>query len=235
MIPRIIHQTSKVREIPSTWSAYQQRVRALHDGWEYHHWTDQENRELVQRSVPRWLPLYDSLALPIMKADMIRYVYMLVSGGLYLDFDFEFIKTFDLLDRSLVVPRQSDDDRPLGLGNAVLASEPGHPFWEAVLEELAHRVHQLGRKPLEDEIVETTGPGLLTAVYLRNPGRYPDLYSGRREQFNPSVFNEEERAALFRSGRTYGIHHTDGTWRAKTLTQRAARKLATMASRRRKK
>ena len=232
MIPKIIHQTSRTTDIPLQWRAYQATARTLHPGWDYHHWTDEENRLLVQRQAPGRLALYDSLPLAVMRADMIRYIYMHASGGLYFDFDFEFVKPFDLLDARLVVPRQNDDGEAVSLGNAVLASEPGHPFWNEVLDELETGIRGLGRTPLEDDVVSLTGPGLVTRAYERHP--YPELRYGRREEFNPAFFSPEERAALVNAGRTYGIHHTDGSWRARTLAQRARRKLALLRSRLRK-
>ena len=47
------------------------------------------------------------------------------------------------------------------LGNCILASEPGHPFWGLALAELESGFRGLGHKPLEEEVIWLTGPGLL--------------------------------------------------------------------------
>ncbi len=228
MIPRIIHQTSRTGELSPSWREYQQRVRDLHPGWEYRHWTDRDNMRLVETQAPALLGLYRALPKNIMRADMVRYIYMDTIGGLYLDFDYEFLKPFDLLDKRLVVPRENDDTEETYLGNSVLASEAHHPFWTDVLAELARSVSSLRRDPLEDEITGLTGPGLLTRVYKRKAGSYAELHFGSRRDFNPSYFSQEEHEALIRSGVSYGIHHSEGTWRAKTVGQRALRKLAAL-------
>ena len=232
MIPRTIHQTSRSADIPAQWREYQARAIALHPGWEYRHWTDDSNLELVRRSAPHLLPLYLSLSKGIMKVDLIRYVYMSVYGGLYLDLDYELVKPFDLLDKALVVPRENDDEREPYLGNSILASEPRHPFWNDVLDELARGVHALGREPIEDEVAGISGPGLVTRTYLLHRSRYPELYFARREEFNPSMPRDPQAyATVVHSGRIYGIHHCDGSWRAKTVPQRILRKLAAIRSR----
>jgi mannosyltransferase OCH1-like enzyme len=66
VIPRIIHQTS------------QSKLIALRPGWEYRHWTDRDNVALVKESTPHLLPLYTALRRGVMKADMIRYVFLLL-------------------------------------------------------------------------------------------------------------------------------------------------------------
>ena len=40
MIPRIVHQTWKNRDVPKEYILFQEKVSALHPGWEYRLWTD---------------------------------------------------------------------------------------------------------------------------------------------------------------------------------------------------
>jgi len=218
--------------VPEQWRAYQSKVKELHPGWEYRHWTDEDNLRLVETSAPHLLSFYEALPKVIMKVDMIRYVILDVMGGLYLDFDYEFLKPFDLLDRKIVLPRESDDEQELYLGNSVMASEPGHPFWKWVLTLLQEGVTTLGRAPLEEEVVSLTGPGLVTRTFNSNRASMPDVWVPRRHEFNaPYPKNEAEHASLIAAGESYGIHHCHGTWRAKSLPQRALRKLELIKSR----
>jgi len=235
MIPRIIHQTSREAAIPEQWLAFQSRARALHPDWEYHHWTDADNLQLIREAVPQWRSLYESLPRGIMKADMIRYVYLLVYGGVYLDFDYEMLRAFDILDQSLVLPlsRGSSSDGGPDLGNCIMASEPGHPFWTAVLEELRRGMGKLKREPLEDEVIVLTGPGLLSRVYrgLKDTG---GICMPSRDAFHPPLpSNEREYAELVASETCYGIHHCDGTWTAKTISERIRRRIAYLKAGRR--
>jgi hypothetical protein len=236
MIPRIIHQTSRTAELPKPWRRYQADVKRLHAGWEYRHWTDRENSELVERSAPQLLPLYRSLQKGIMKADMIRYVYLSVFGGVYLDFDYELFKPFDLLDRKLVLPRESDDTAPVYLGNSILASEAGHPFWPRLFGELDRSLRALGRALLEDEVPELTGPGLVSRIFLA--GLPPDwwAYIPRRIEFNPAFpANDTEYERMRKDGVVYGIHWCHGSWRAKSVPRKVLRKLISLRATVRKK
>jgi hypothetical protein len=232
MIPKIIHQTARTAEIPERWRTYQQKVISLHPGWEYRIWTDADNRALVETSAPHLLSLYSGMPRNIMRADMIRYVIMDLVGGLYLDFDYEFLKPFDLLDKQVVLTRESDDSAELFLGNSVIASERGHPFWKRVLAELERSLAELGRAPVEDEVNGMTGPGLITRTYLKEPLLHPGIHIPSRVQFNPIIpTNRSEYSTLVAAGEAYGIHYCHGTWTAKTCPQRLMRKATYLWSR----
>jgi mannosyltransferase OCH1-like enzyme len=177
------------------------------------------------------LPLYEAMPRNIMRADMIRYIILQSFGGLYLDLDYELFRPFDLLDETLVLPRQSGGE-DVHLGNCILASEPGHPFWEAVLSEMETSVTALGRPPLEDEVIWLTGPGLLTRVYKKFSQTDPSICTPAGGRFHPPVpTNESEYEALRQTAAVYGVHHCDGTWRARTVGQRIGRKLSTLRAR----
>ncbi len=232
MIPKIIHQTSRSAEIPERWRRFQEKVKTLHPGWDYRLWTDASNIALVKRAAPHLLALYRSLAKNIMRADMIRYILMDVFGGLYVDFDYEFLKPFDMLDKRIVLPRETNDTAGLVLGNSIMASEPGHPFWKRVLRELERSVSALHRNPIEDEVNGLTGPGLVTRTYLKDPSLNDGIHIPSRVQFNPIIpTNEAEYAALAAAGEAYGIHFCDGTWTAKKYPQRLLRKTEYLWSR----
>lgn len=215
MIPKILHQTAKTAEIPGAWQPLQARVRALHPAWEYRLWTDEDNLRLIEAEYPELKAVYTGLPRGIMRADMIRYVYMHRFGGLYLDLDYEFLKPFDLLDKRLVLPRESDDEAPLFLGNCIFASEAGHPYWRAVLDSLRTKPPlNLGDYP-EQDILNGTGPGFLTRVWLHE-------YSGPRDGVDlppraafhpPRPATLSEQRAIEASGQSYGIHHCHGSWR----------------------
>ena len=49
MIPRIIHQSWKVEQVPDRWLAFQQSWREHHPDYEYRLWTDDANRAFVAR------------------------------------------------------------------------------------------------------------------------------------------------------------------------------------------
>ncbi len=226
MIPAIIHQTAKTTQIPDEWKPYQKIVKGLHPTWEYRLWTDTDNLALIAASKPRWLSLYKALPRNIMRADMIRYVILELFGGLYLDLDYEFFRPFDLLSEKIVLPSESDPGEDIVLGNCILASEAGHPFWGLALKEMEDSFSSLGREPLEQDVIWLTGPGLLTRTYRKYSRSDASICVPPRSSFHPRTpRNQVEYAAVREIPGVYGVHHCAGTWRAKSLTQRLGRKI----------
>ena len=231
MIPRIIHQTAKTADIPRQWRTFQQTVRSLHPSWEYKLWTDDDNLTLVSSAAPQWLPLYQTLPRNIMRADMIRYLILQLEGGLYLDLDYEMFRPFDLMKEKLVLPSESNPGEDILLGNCILASEPGHPFWELALTEMKAGFESLRRKALEEDVIWLTGPGLLTRTYQKYRQNESSICLPPRNSFHPRTpRSQEEYEAVRKIPGVYGVHHCAGTWRARSLTQRLARKVSSSLS-----
>ena len=118
------------------------------------------------------------------RADLFRVAAVYVSGGFYLDLDVDVHRPFDSLrDKHLVLAEETilTPGQAARLGNVhrqrianyMFASEPRHPFWLELLEEMIHRAP----RPIarDEDILESTGPGLFTDVYHGARERYPDL------------------------------------------------------------
>lgn len=107
----------------------------------FHLWDDTENRKLVEKYLPDFLPVYDAFEHGIYRADFVRYLYMYVFGGIYSDLDLECLRPiseyFSERKRSnyayLASMVTSYGGRPHRLPNAWIASTPRHPFWLHVL------------------------------------------------------------------------------------------------------
>lgn len=66
---------------------------------------------------------------PAHRADVVRLQKLLETGGIYLDADVFVHRDFDdLLDHSVVLAKEGDNNREIGLCNAVILSEPNAPF-----------------------------------------------------------------------------------------------------------
>ena len=95
MIPRIIHQSWRVEQVPDRWLAFQQSWRKYHPDHEYRFWTDDANRAFVAQTFPELLPVYDGYRHPISRADLARYLVVCHFGGIYADLDCEALKPLD--------------------------------------------------------------------------------------------------------------------------------------------
>jgi mannosyltransferase OCH1-like enzyme len=222
MIPKLIHQTAKTRDIPEKWREYQKRVQELHPDWTYRLWTDEDNLAFVKAEYPDFLDVFLKLPKNIMRADVIRYLILNKLGGLYMDLDYEMLKPFDLNEHDCVLAWESDGEFGPGndkLCNSFMASSPGHPFFKRVIEEL--KAHP----PLEADVhsVEaSTGPIFISRIYREAASKEGmKIHTPRRALFSPTTpRNQREYQAILDEGVAYGIHHCHGSWREFTLRQR---------------
>ncbi len=215
MIPKIIHQTAKTTDIPLEWSMLSKKVQTLHPGWEYRFWTDEDNLAFVRAEFPSFLEVYQSLPKNIMRADVIRYLLMYLIGGMYLDLDYEMLKEFDLLQYSLVLPanRSTEIDNYEQIGNCIFASEPGHPFWKIVIDDLLTNPPRINN---DLDILSATGPIYLTKIlnqFSAAERKALGIYVPERMSFHPPTpQTTQEYQEILQNPTCYGIHHCHGTW-----------------------
>ena len=234
MIPKIIHQTWKTEGVPRSFGFFQQSWQRHHPDWEYCLWTDRDNREFIARHYPWFLPIFDGYATPICRVDAVRYFLLRHYGGVYADLDFECLRPLDDLlegreavlglepDRHMDWHHEKMAEHAALACNAWMASRPGHPFWDHVIDWLVREHRRPG--PLD-----ATGPFLLTRALESYRGEAPvavqpseilypldstETATGRA--FDLSIWVERTAAA-------YAVHHWANTWvggpSGKTLAQ----------------
>ena len=212
-IPRLIHQTAKTSDIPEQWRRLAQKTRDLHPGWTYRLWTDEDNLAFVKSEFPEFLRVYQGLPKPIMRADVIRYLWMFRLGGMYLDLDYELLKPFDPGAHPVVLPKETNAGlgRPLILGNCFFASEPGHKLWKFMIDDL------MARPPgpaSGDDILHATGPMFVTRIYQQHQAELGDVYLPEPLVYHPPTPQSPQDYEKIRgNGVSLGIHHCSGTWR----------------------
>jgi mannosyltransferase OCH1-like enzyme len=226
MIPRLIHHTAKTSSVDPKWAPFQKTLLELHPDWSYRLWTDEDNLLLLRERRPDLESVYWGMPMPVMRADMMRYVYMLQFGGLYLDLDYQLLKPFDLGDKIIILPRESNDGQPVYLGNCILASEPGHPFWAALLEEIRRDPPTKEKFRSEQDIIDQTGPGFVTRMWREQFQDDATIFIPPRLWFNPLIpRTEEELKALRSRDESYGIHWCFGSWRDLTVWAKVKRRV----------
>lgn len=168
-IPHIIHQIYTDKAVIVT---YQEFIKTFIDNnpkWEYRFWTYESGGRLIADRHPYLLPTFNKLnKLSIKKSDFIKYAALYEFGGFYADLD---VKNYRPLDNvtmkfACIIPPQPFEvaslsfKRSLLLSPAVLMCRPKHPFFKALLENLA------GVDPMSYPD-DTTGTKYLTAQYLK--------------------------------------------------------------------
>ncbi|KAI8907953.1 nucleotide-diphospho-sugar transferase [Gorgonomyces haynaldii] len=160
-IPLILHQTWKDHLLPEkfkimtgTWKVSNPKLKRIL-------WTDQDNLLLLKLFHPEWLALYQELPKKIYQLYFMRYVYLLVFGGVYADLDTAAYRSVVplLKGHNLVLGEVSNDrEWPHNIPNAMMASKPDQAFWSFVISKIvALKPRDYARNTPE----LTAGPGLL--------------------------------------------------------------------------
>lgn len=222
MIPKIIHQLWKTDDIPHSLMYWQASWQAMHPDFEYRLWTNASIEKFIEDTAPEYKELFYHYHSNICRADLARYLILREFGGLYVDLDFECLRPHHsiLKKHSLLIGLEPDSHTHLSKAvearlkviacNAWMASTPGHPFWDHLLQRIEASVD-------EPDILERTGPFLLTRAISSYKGDpvalvraelvYPvdkdDCWTGRIQDLE--LFERATRNA-------YAMHHWVGTW-----------------------
>ena len=219
-IPPLIHQTWRTDQVPGGLEPYQRSWWTHNPSYKYRFWTDAEALRFVAECYPSFLAVYQGYRLPIMRADAARYLWMHSFGGVYADLDYECLGPVDELlgDHHVVLglepvehvdPGTRDQGIRRIVGNAFLASAPGHPFW-------AHVIDQLVLRRGEPDPLRATGPLFLTKALAQFSGcrevtmfESRVLYPATKEE----CWRAQQQERPLRPPRpAVGVHHWVGTW-----------------------
>lgn len=213
MIPRVFHRIWVGGRMPDEMVAYGQTWLRCHPGWTQVLWSDEPQEEqpgVVQTGIPHLFnqSLYDRAEqiapknVGQFRADIVRYELLHSVGGVYVDADFECLRSISPLIDGLVGFAAWEADN-IWLNNAIMGAEPGLPFFYELMMGLAERVtNNIGRKPNV-----LSGPQYLTDHYnrMKRAGRWvPTTFPSRF--FYPYLWNE-----LGKKGqpfpKAYAVHH----------------------------
>jgi mannosyltransferase OCH1-like enzyme len=221
MIPKIIHQTWKNSNLPVKFRTYQKTWINHHPQWEYRFYDDEACRLIVQKYFPSTLVLYDSCPYPVQRADIFRYLVVAASGGIYADIDMECYKNMEpllagrecvfgvetkLSPRKAVLSNHKHSER---IANCIFAATKNHPIFYKIMEEVTLRLDISCNAP--SEIIETTGPGMLTDVVQKYRKQY-DLYILPQICWLPPTKPDYPNIFPFNL-HMYAKHHFSGTWK----------------------
>lgn len=161
-IPKIIMQTWKDHNIPKKWKSSPISIKKYMPDWKYVLMTDKDNRNFVKKHFPDFLKYYDAFPYPIQKCDAVRYCWLFIHGGLYMDLDFEVLHPLDSLfttDNEVYLVNSGNFGSYLT--NSFMASKPGCKLWLDVIESMKKTIpyYYVGRHLT---VMQQTGPLMLT-------------------------------------------------------------------------
>jgi inositol phosphorylceramide mannosyltransferase catalytic subunit len=224
MIPRIVHQTWRAATLAAPADGWHQTWRDLNPGFEHRFYDDAACVDFVRAQFPSHLESYLRLPLPILRADLFRYMVLHRLGGVYADIDMECLRSFDRFTRLsgllLSVETKLTDARRRELGyrrrwqlaNCVLAAEPGHWFLEMLIDRITDQSAAEART--DDDVEDWTGPRLLTRLYYELPARRQAEIGILAQLYWMPPTSYPNRWPV--NARMYARHHFQGSWKSRS-------------------
>jgi mannosyltransferase OCH1-like enzyme len=189
-IPRIFHQIWLGPDpFPKQYEAFQGSWLRCHPGWELRLWSEDDlPPDLERREV------YERLRQPAERSDVLRLELLHRHGGIYLDADFECVRSIEpLLEGVQFFCAYNDPGR---VNNAIIGSVPGHPL-------LATAIREIRPRPTYGPVdKEGTGP----LFFNRVVAGHPDVTIFDEDLFYPRT----PEAAV----NAYALHHAARSWKA---------------------
>ncbi len=188
LIPRVFHQIWLGPDrLPDEYARYQQTWLDHHPDWQLHLWTEDNLPHPLRRPEAA-----EKLRVPAERANILRLELLWRHGGVYLDTDFECLRSIEpLIDQAELFISLA---KPGRVNNALMGSIPNHPLLDHALEQIQPRQYYGHDKA-------ATGVLFLDTLLLgRDDVTFvePDLVHPR---------TAEARA------RAYAIHHMARSWK----------------------
>ena len=209
-IPKIIHQIWLGSPVPESFVALQQSwiEHHLDRGWMYKLWTDEDVAQMQLYNQE----FYDATDNYGVKSDILRWEIIYAFGGVYVDMDYECLRSLDELHYTydFYTALQPLDTFFVQLGAALFGAKPGHPILQHCIETIKNDWHLQGAP-------KKTGPVHFTKSFYACAGidgnkdiAFPALY------FYPLGSQEiqENRAGWTQQG-SYAVHWWAKSWMPK--------------------
>ena len=230
-IPRIIHQIYEdPAGPPANLLSIAESWKENMPGWEYRFWNRKMMHDFLESTCPDFVECYNSYPFNVQRWDAIRYLILYHICGLYVDFDYECIRPLDVLLSGSTCcmgmePTANSKiyNKQLVVGNALMASTPKHLYMAAIIEDIKTNCSVNYRKGDSIQILETTGPFMVTRVYekfkkkkevtllpadLVTPLSLKEVWMLRVGHAQPDIIEKVEKA--------FAIHYFMGTWSPQT-------------------
>lgn len=220
-IPLKIHLLflNKIEPLPKEFIICYEKIKELHPTWEINLYNEDDAQNIIDTYFPQILPIYNSYNFIVQRSDLLRVLLIYIFGGFYLDLDMICFKNLDeLREYNLVLGEEKTIGKleleqlklkySLRIANYMFGSIPKHPFWLIFLKEAIKKARQ--NILTENDILETTGPGLLTNVYHKFGSKYHNITVLFNKDKQCLIPNHKAISCHFGN---FAAHLHCGTWR----------------------
>ena len=193
LIPRVFHQIWLGPDpLPEAYSVYQRTWLERHPGWQRRLWTEENLPSPLRRPEAA-----ERLRAPAERADILRLELLWRFGGVYVDTDFECLRSIEPLigEASMFIGRA----KPGRVNNALVGSVAGHRVLDVALDQLRPREFYGYDK-------EAAGPRFLDRILAAHHDEVLFL--------EPEVLYATGPEA---SRTAYAIHHEARSWKDSEL------------------
>ncbi len=226
-IPKIIHQiyedpkgpSQELLDISNSW-------KLKHPNWLYYFWDKNKIDHFLRTYFQDFISYYNSYIFPVQRWDAIRYLILYIYGGMYVDFDYECLNSIEslLVDSDCCIGLEPHENasfysKDFIIGNALMATTPSHPFFKMIIDDLILNNNHSFSKWDGIQIIESTGPFLVTRVYKNYPHKdeikllpsefvTPLTFNEVRDLVNDNITVEIEQKVE----KAFAIHYFSGSW-----------------------
>ncbi|MCL4360890.1 hypothetical protein M1446_00870 [Candidatus Dependentiae bacterium] len=209
-IPPIIHHIwIGPNPLPKESEILIESWKKYHPDWAHKLWTNEDLKDFKLTNKKQ----FDSATNWGEKSDILRYEILYKYGGLYVDHDFECLKSFDNIHKCCSFYAGILHSKKVEIANGIIGSTPGHPLLKICIDNIKEK----GSNNNVLSILARTGPYYFTKCflnYVKNGSK--DIIAFPVSFFFPMNNNEQncsrEMAKKWIQQESYAIHYWACSW-----------------------
>lgn len=173
-IPKTIHITCKQKNELNFYELFIDSIISNNKNWKIHLYDDEDIHKFIINYFPYLENIYEAYPTNIQRMDLFRLLILLRFGGVYMDADVFCYKSLDNICQYYIVLAEEKTlsfeeciklghSHPLRIANYMLAGVADHPFLKMAICAAIMNVNKVVND--ESDVLNTTGPGLITDVF----------------------------------------------------------------------
>lgn len=169
-IPKIIMQYGSEKKYHRT---SKDSVERTMSEWEYHYLTESDASTIIKENFPNYIDVFEKLSTEKMKSSFFAYAWLYLNGGVYLDANYEILKSLDSLfyNESELYFATNPDVLHQVLPD-FLASKPKCKFWLDMMNEVKNSSPPFWAKGSYLQSEKRTGSEVLTSALHKSRNQY---------------------------------------------------------------